>query len=82
MEFQTFDKAVLLKINASNLSLYSNQLHVSPSNFDNAMVGNFICDLKVLLVFLEKLLCDEMCLDGGCSTTGYKSSLQFALNSN
>jgi len=73
---------VLLTINASNVSLYYNQLHVSPSNVGNAMVGNLICeltcDLKELLVFPDKLLRGEMCLHGDESITGCKSSLNLA----
>ena len=59
---------------------------MSPSNFGNAMVGNLICallpcDLGVLLLFPDKLLLGELCLDRVGSTTGCKSSLNFALTS-
>jgi len=38
---------VLLTINASNVSLKCNQLHVSLSKVGNAMVGRLICILLV-----------------------------------
>jgi len=52
---------VLLTINASNVSLYDNQLHVWPSNVGNAMVGSLMCDWGVALLLPEWLLLEEGC---------------------
>ena len=56
-----------------------------PSNVGNAMVGNLICELicelRMLLLFPDKLLLEVLCLERGGSTTGCKSSLNFALTS-
>ena len=47
---------MLLTTNVSNVSLYCNQLHVSPSNVGNAMVGSLMCVLLVCDLG-ELLLC-------------------------
>ena len=73
---------MLLTINDSNVSLYCNLLYMSPINVGNEMVGNLVCeltcDLRELLVFADKMLRGEMCLDGICSVTGCNSSLNLA----
>ena len=75
--FWKLDNAGLFTINASNVSLKCSQLHVLPSNVGNAMVGNLMCeltcDLRVLLLFPDKLLLGELCLERGGSATGCKS---------
>jgi len=82
----TLDRVVFLTTNATIVSVYCNQLHVSPSKFANALVGSsmcvlFLCDLEGWLLWPDTLLRSELFLDRGVSIKGCNSSLNLDLNS-